>query len=220
MADDNESIPSAADAFAEADLGRDLRVTPTISDTAAEAPPDLDAGQAVWSAELHESPPSKNAQGLWRRKRGNGARKAKGQPVVTPTITQSTVEVERAPEAKPEADEAEGGAVEAVNLGPVDYAATGEGITRGLFALLRLVFGPAWEQTPDERRAWSDCLSRMWATYQWPRLGAFAELCFLATGAAAKRSGDEQTKSVARRIWDFCMGRKAVEAPRAQSGPG
>lgn len=177
-----------------------------------------DGAGAPWSAALHESPPRRNAKNEWAKKRGNGARKARGLPNAGATTgqTPSPVSAPPFPEVKPApasafakgssiapdpvagADHVHDAQVDTpAMLGEADYLQTGEVITRGLFGVAQLTLdGKAWEPTPEEKRAFSLCIARIFAHYGFPRLGPIAELFFLVPPTVSKRADQPKTKRV------------------------
>jgi hypothetical protein len=165
--------------------------------------------------------PILTANGRWAKKRGNGGRRNLGKeptgflsvkppssaaaappaPVgsVQPNPHSAPVSSAPPPAGAPPPAAAAGVVHDAtVELAPQlteeDYRATGQGVRRGLFALARLQFGPAWKEEDDEAEAWSSALTRLWHHYQLPRLGVIAELAVLIGTTIAKRREDARTK--------------------------
>jgi hypothetical protein len=172
----------------------------------------MDQQGNAWNAITDASPARMNAKGLWCKKGGNGARKAKGQAFVVPTAANGQrPTVSDQLNGQPITD-AMGQAIEttaqpmAQTVAPValtidHYKATGEGIRRGLFALLQMIFGAAWKPDAEEQARWDESLTRLWAHYQWPRLGPIPEVLINAGETIRKRLDDVKTLGV----WKSCM---------------
>ncbi len=196
-----------------ADLGEPPRITDTIA-TPAPAPASAGLidklGQAFDNAR-HERDrtgnPKMRADGGWMLKRGNGARKARGEApagavsYVVPPSTRSTTDPAASSAPQPTAGAA-GDVVAALPapegvaplLTEADYEATALGVTNGSFSLMQLMLGDAWKPDTDERAAWTGALRRLWCAYQLPRLGPLIEVLFLLPATIAKRRHDARTR--------------------------
>jgi hypothetical protein len=182
---------------------------------AAAAAPATDRKGALHDPQLHEVPPRLNCEGCWARRRGNGARRAKGLPLSGhSTIASAKPKPAAPPAAAPAADQPAaaddagsflapppaGGAVVAAEVmpealrTPEDYTGTASALVFTLFGVARILMGKAWEADKEESRAWNEALRRTLAHYQAPTLGPVAELIPLAVTTAAKRADDQQTR--------------------------
>ncbi len=192
-------------------VSADAVLAPLMTARDVPAPPPLPPGDAIavpsgglmdqhgiaWNGITDATPARLNAKGSWCKKGGNGARKAKGLGFVVPTAKDGP----RSPRLDPvvndqlTAGETAAGvdAVPVIGLTVDDYKATGEGITRGIFAALKLAFGKAWEPDPAELNGWQSYTTRLWAHYQWPRLGLIPEGCVLLFDTIQKRCEDVKT---------------------------
>lgn len=195
-----------------------------------------DAAGAGWDPVVHESPPRRNSNGAWAKKRGNGARKAKGLPNAgaAPTgarpapspikpseptpgaaapppaaafASGSTV----APDPVPGESVLEGDLETPQMLSEADYQQTGETLTRAFFGLAQLTLdGKAWEPSPAESKAFSGCLARVWMHYGFPRLGPLTELAFLIPPTFAKRKDEPKTKKFLGRLAGLLWWRRSA----------
>lgn len=204
---------AASSAITPNTVGEAPRVTPTIAGGEMLATARVDAAGVAHDPAIHEREPGAN--GLWRKKRGQGARKAAGKDVVTPTSSgKSRMEIPEPTTSTEPGDDARPAEV----MPSEDYRATGESLFRTLFAILRLCLGSAWNPTKDECAAWPDCFARIWSAYRLPRLPALFELIGLGATSTAARSGDQETRSRLSRFCDWMLGRPRIEKPKPDTG--
>ena len=231
-----ESLP-----LATADVGRGSGGSQGAPPAAAAAPssggrPDS-KGEAFDPAK-HEADANGNPRtkrdGTWQRKRGNGARKAKGlglmnlfglgKDVPAPEAGPATVpaaSTEGAPPAAgssflatpgpatPGANGAAPGAdaPEEPTSNTIDaYDATAASLTHGQFAVLSLVFGPAWVASKTEHDRWVDMWRRLWFHYQLPVVGPLIEFVILSVTTVSMRRNDEETKRRVGSVWRWMRG--------------
>lgn len=208
MNDPQTTIPTVDAGKALADIGGAApRVTPMAAPASAGHRVD-NLGQPFDSmrhAVDKAGNPILHASGRWALKRGNGSLKAQGKPMVGLIMP---------PKAKPEGASAETqpagaatsegptpgqvGVVDATTAPPpvfveTDYEGTAAGVTAGMFGILALIFGPAWDADTAERDTWRGALRRLWFHYQLPRIGPIVEVLMLIPVTIAKRRNDAKT---------------------------
>lgn len=215
MTDDIQTVDAAK---ALGDVGETPRVTNTIPVAAAPVPDPSglrDNNGVAFDPLLHEAGPTgprMRGNGSWALKRGNGARRAKGLPPSgavsfavlppKPRTEEPPPAAGAAPSPAPQPSPAPAGGAQIVHeatietnpvLVEADYENTAKGVQRGLFAVAKLRFGPAWEPDDAERTEWVGCLRRLWHHYQLPRIGILAEFVVLTWSSISKRREDAKT---------------------------
>lgn len=209
--------------------------------TEAPAPGILDRKGNKHDPVFHEVPARLNAEGLWAKRRGNAARKAKGLPPSGSTFgagfKPAAPAVDQAATPPPAAAPASASVpppVDALNGQPpvVDgvpspepmglpleaYATTAGGIVDGTLGLAQIGISEAWKATPQERTVLVGAVQRVWHEHQWPILGSVVELILVVIGFAAKRKDDPTTRKRFGALWDW-ISRKPKQAPGTYAPP-
>lgn len=168
--------------------------------------------------------PKKTAAGRWAKKTGNGARKAKGlpasgnlvkgaMPADEPGNGQETPPAPGGFNAPPSAGES--GAVDAevmtgpAPLSPDEYRPTAKAIANGVCGAARMWRGEHWKPSDVERAELEDTITRLWVTYQLPRVGPIVELIVVLIGFAM--NGEKRREDLAK-LGRWLMGKKGVES--------
>lgn len=211
---EHEPIKDAQVAIGDAvgELPRESTIAPP---SAPGAPPTIgtpDADGLAFDPARHEAKPGPT--GRWRGKRGNGARKVRGESVATPAGPSRVVVVEsiRDETGAPGAPVVPG---EPVNpdYDPIRGEASGQSFSRALGGLLRVCFGAAWDNDPAEREAFGKAWGRLWVQWELPLFGGIAELLGLSATAVAKRSDDPVTQTRFGRVMTWCGLRRPSSDP-------
>lgn len=234
-----ESLP-----LATADVGRGTSGPQGAPPPAAAAPSAdvrTDTKSEAFDPAKHESDANGNGRtkrdGTWQRKRGNGARKAKGLSLSNlfgfgkdvpapetvpgpgtaagdePPATGSSFLAAPGPASPGQNGTSPGEAApEEETRHTIDaYDATAASLTHGQFAVLSLIFGPAWDAAKPERDRWIDMWRRLWFHYQLPVVGPLIELLILAVTTVSMRRNDEETKRRVSSVWRWMRGGRFKE---------
>jgi len=218
---EHEPIKDAQTAIGDA-IGELPRESTIAAPSAPGAPPTAgtpDADGTEFDPAKHEAKPG--ATGRWRGKRGNGARKVRGESVATPAGPSRVVVVESIRD-ETGATGAPGEPV-SPDYDPIRGEASGQSFSRALGGLLRVCFGAAWDNDPAERAAFGAAWGRLWVQWELPLFGGIAELLGLSSTAIAKRSDDPVTQTRFGRLLTWCGLRKKSTEPvpiESKSGAG
>lgn len=175
-------------------------------------------------------------KGCWKRKRGNGARKAAGEPpagavgsFLARPAGKASAEGSPAGEAAsgasssgpaPAGDQVhEGQVIQPGVRTPEDYEATAEGLAQAAFGIAAMTFGDAWKADRSELDAWREQLKRTFAAYQLPVLGPLLGLVVLAIRSISKRWTDPATRSKVERIRLWLVPAKAAPIVKRSPAP-
>lgn len=233
-------LPAAQALAGVAELPRATAGVAPSAPTDAAAPPasggQVDAAGVAFDPALHESAagvPRRKGDGTWQLKRGNGARKAAGTPLLnlfgggkpkanaaapaappaapSPPPPSTSFIADDAPATGGPTPGASGAVVDGVpspeGPRPIEaYDATAAGLTHAMFAVAQLLFGPAWEAATAEHKAWVDANRRVLHHFQLPILGPFIEWLVLALTTAAKRRNDPTTIHRVTSAWRWLTG--------------
>lgn len=227
-------VPAAAALATVAELPEGTPGLVNAAPAADQAPPPAELGATDRKGnrhdpQVHEVPPRLNCEGLWARRRGNAARRAKGLPMSGSTKgkpaagdapppadipgQQSFLAVDQVEAAPPSGRVVAAELIPPQTLTPEDYTGTASGLVFSLFGVCRILFGKAWKPEAEESRAWNEAMKRTLAHYQAPVLGPSIELIPLAIDSVARRADDTETKDRAGRIAGWfrrIFGRKQV----------
>ncbi len=243
MSDDVKTIDPLSAVAASGDTPRpsDLAKSAPDAGTGAEVDVDGVTFDPVRHAVDWNGLPKKKTNGQWYLKSGLGARKLAGKPIPTPhnkgkptpqtaprndpgqsaTLPGgSTFVAPGAPQADSHGTPGQAGTVDAVEvmaepLTPDQCKATAQAITDGAIGMARMTRGEHWAASADERGQLIDCLSRLWALYNLPRLGPIVELMMLVVSFIL--NGEKRREDIGK-LWNWSIGKKVVTINQG-SGP-
>ena len=212
----NDPIPMADEVLGPETLGDDPRVTPTIAGGETVPGGEVDASGVPFDPAIHER--GRKADGTWKAKRGQAARKAKGLPMHLPTKDGGSIVriPERVTPSQATTTDDAGGALDALpvsTITPEDCMPTAKGVVGAVWAIARMVMGPDWKPSSEERSRQEEAVARAWADSALPRLSGWLEVLVLGGESVGERIDKPETQTRWQRFLEWTGIRKPEKKP-------